>query len=48
MNTKLVFIMSNWRYDRNIYNINFFRSQAFVFRFVKLHINIHNSHCLKH
>ena len=42
---KMVFIMSNWMYARKIFNINFFWSQAFVFRFVNVHININ---CFKH
>ena len=38
METKLIFIMSNWRKDRQIFNINFFLSQAFVFIYANVHI----------
>ena len=45
METKQIFIMNNYRYDRKTFN-NFLLSRAFVFRFVNIQINIHISKCL--
>jgi len=45
METKQIFIMNNYRYDRKTFN-NFLSSHAFVFRFVNIQINIHISKCL--
>jgi hypothetical protein len=48
METKLIFIISNCRYEQKIFTIHLFWSHTSVLIFVRVHITMHINHCFKH